>query len=462
MSITQAHQGLGGWRLALRGGGAVDDFVARVNPWDHVVITPKGLGPQPDLASIKATSVFSGRLDSIDIDGGAVTIGGPSIAVWMGDEAGRGRFANAATSSATQTVGAWLLTILARTGTNLNGLDSGISGFSSPYWQNLQAGNISWELERFITVRQALRDLAALCDRPFEWLVKPNGEIWVEGWAGSPDYTSTVFSFFPEVMLADGIERADGVSSFTSPQTVDVALQVFPAEISVSWDFTTHAARGIARGNGSPPELRSTGTNKDDFGTNGFGFDPAVRIGWDTIVDFDTNETGLLQAAANSVGRLASVRREWTVRAGSSEIVGYLKPGDYVWLHADRLPGIGAMTYANEAEDWAGINAASDPITARIPQAANVSVGGRSVYPVRGRVESITWPCSDRFDVWWASTWDGSGDVYLINDFVDFDPEGPAEIDVNGAKPRWQMQRKYLGSTLARSFNLQANDKAAR
>jgi hypothetical protein len=33
---------------------------------------------------------------------------------------------------------------------------------------------------------------------------------------------------------------------------------------------------------------------------------------------------------------------------------------------------------------------------------------------------------------------------------------------VNGTKPRWQMQRKVLGSTISRSFNLQANDKAAR
>jgi hypothetical protein len=457
VSVTQTHQGLGGFSLALRSGGAADDFVARLNPWDHILITPKGIGPQPDLASVKATSLFSGRIDQLDMDGGSVTIGGPSIAVWMGDEAGRGRYADAATAASTTGVSNWLLVIFTRAGSNVNGLTT-----STEYWQNLQSGNIAWEIERFVTVRQALDDLAALCDRPFEWLVKPNGEIWIEGWAGSPDYTRTVFSFFPEVMLADGLERTDGVSTFTSPQSADVPLQVFPSDISVTWDFSTHAARGIARGNGSPAELRSTGTNKNTYDTNGFGFDPSVRIGWDTIVDFDTNEPGVIQAAANSVGRLASIRREWTVQAGSSEIVGYVKPGDYVWLHADQLPGIGAMTYANEAEDWAGINAVTDPAVARVSQAANVSVGGRTLHPVRGRVESMSWPVSDRFDVWFASTWDGSGEVRLINDLVDFDPEGPASIDVNGTKPRWQMQRKYLGTTISRSFSLQANDKAAR
>jgi len=457
VTITQTHQGLGGWQLALRSGGAVDDFVARVNPWDHIIITPKGLGPQPDLASLKATSVFSGRLDSVEMDGGSVTIGGPSVAVWMGDEAGRGRFPDAVATATTQSVSDWILTIFLRAGTNGNGLVS-----TPAWWQNLQSGSILWEIERFVTIRQQLDDLAALCDRPFEWLVKPSGEIWIEGWAGSPDYTRTVFSFYPEVMLADGMERSDGMSSFTSPQTADVPMQVFPADISCSWDFSAHAARGIARGNGSPPDLRSTGTNKNTFGTNGFGFDPSIRIGWDSLVDFDTNEPGLLQAAANSVGRLASIRREWSVQAGSSELVGYVKPGDYIWLHADRLPGLGAMTYANEAEDWAGINSATDPITARVPQAANVNVGGRNVYPVRGRVESMTWPCSDRFDVWVASTWDGTGDVRLINDFVDFDPEGPVSIDVNSSKPRWQMQRKIWGVTISRSVDLNANSKAAR
>jgi hypothetical protein len=458
VSVTQTHQGLGGFTLALRPGGAANDYVARLNPWDHLIVTPKGLGPQPDLASIKATSVFSGRIDQVDIDGGAITVGGPSIAVWLGDEAGRGKYPDAVSFPGNVSPATWLGEIFTRAGVNVNGLTSAPAN-----WQNLQTGTITWQLQRFVTVRQSLDELASLCDRPFEWLVRPSGEIFIEGWVGANiDYTRTIFSWFPEVLLADGMSRTDGVSTWTSPQTAQVPLQVFPADIAVSWDFTGHAARGIARGNGSPAELRSTGTNKNDFNTNGFGFNPANRIGWDTIVDFDTNETGVLQAAANSVGRLASIRREWTVSAGSSELVAFLKPGDYVWINADQLPGIGAMTYAEEAEIWAGINAASDPAAVRTTQAPNVSVGGAAIYPARARVESMTWPCSDRWDYWHASTWDGTGDVRLINDLIDYDPEGPVSLDVNGTKPRWQMQRKVLGSTISRSFNLQANDKAAR
>lgn len=475
MSVTQAHQGLGGWTLNLRAGGAVDEFVSRLNPWDHVLITPRGLGPQPDLGSVKATSVFSGRVDQLEMDGGSVTLGGPSIAVWMGDEAGRGRYPTNDVSpdirTLTGAVGTgWFASIFARAGSNLNGLFLG-------RYQNVQSGTFAWEIERFATVRQNLDDLAALMDRPYEWLVLPSGEIVIEGWRGSGlsglgptstgvastiDYTNTLFSFFPEVLLGDAMPRTEGVSSWTSPQTAQVPLQVFPADIAVSWDFSAHAARGISRGNGSPVELRSTGTDKDDYNTNGFSFDPTNRIGWDTIVDFDTNETGLLQAAANSVGRLASIRREWTVTAGSSELVGFVRPGDYVWLHADRLPGIGSMTYANEAEDWAGINDVSDPAVARIPQAANVNVGGANLYPVRGRVESMQWPCSDRWDYWYASTWAGDGEVRPINGLIDFDVEGPVSFDVNGTKPRWQMQRKVLGATVPRSFDLQANSRKAR
>ena len=474
MSVTQVHQGLGGWQLQLRTGGGADDFVARLNPWDHVFITPRGLGPQPDLQSLKQTALFAGRLDEVEVDAGSMSIGGPGVAVWLGDEAGRGRYPD---SGQTQTVLAldgvlgWLNLIFGPiAGQNLNGLFLG-------NWQNLPTNNFGWEFGRFTTARQKIDELAQLADRPFEWLVLPSGEVQIEGWRPSGrsgfgpgvtgtsstiDYTRTLFAFFPQVMLDDGGERIDGTSDWTLPQVAQVPVQCFPADVAVKWDFSAHAARGIARGNDNGTPLRSTGTNKDDRNTNGFSYDPSVRIGWDTIVDFDTTVTGELDAAAASVARLASIRREWTVQALSTDVVGALKPGDYVWVHSDRLPGIGSMTYANEADEWAGINDPSDPIVARIPQAANVNVGGRNVYPARARVDSMTWPVTDRFDVWYAQTWDGSGQVRNINDLVDFEPEGPVDVDCNATKPRWQLQRKVLGTTFARNFDLDANSKKAR
>jgi hypothetical protein len=470
VTVSQTHLGIGGWRLALRYGGATDDFVARINPWDHVLITPRGLGPQPNLASIKATAVFSGRLDEVDIDGGTVTIGGPSTAVWMGDEAGRGRFPDQGQAATTTLIYGglgWFDYIFNASGSNLNGLTLG-------KWQNLQTGNFTWEFERFATVRQRLDELSALCDRPFEWIVLPSGEIQIEGWVPSGrsgngaadsgansaiDYTNTIFTYLPEVLLGDGLERTDGVSAWANP-TTQRPLQVFPAEVGVNWDFSLHAARGISRG--SDGTVRSTGTQKNTYETNGYGFDPSVRIGWDTIVDYDTTDTTLLQSAANQVGRLASIRREWSVVGGSSELVGFVKAGDYVWVHSDRLPGVASMTYADEAEAWAGVGASSDPAVYRVPQAANVNVGGRNLYPVRGRVQAIEWPVSDRFDVWLARTWDGSGDVELLNPLVDFDPEGPCTIDINASRPRWQMQRKVFGSTISRAVNLQANSPDVR
>lgn len=462
MSVNQVHQGLGGWTLNLRAGGAADDFIARVSPWDHIAVVPKGLGPQPSLESIKNTAVFTGRLDAVDVDGGSVQLSGPSTAVWLGDESGRGRFPNNAVTETTQTVDVWLQVLIwgvggLRPGTNLNGLFPGTV-------QNMQASpSITWEIPRFYTVRQQMDELASLCDRPFEWRVRPNGAVDVEGWSSVADFTRTIFAYLPRVLLADGLPRTDGMSQWGITQ---LPLQVFPADISVSWDFSQFAARGIARGNDNGTPLASTGTEKDGTatrpGVNGYSFDPAVRVGWDTIVDFDTKESGPLQQAANSVGRLASIRREWTVSAGSSEIVGYLQPGDYLWIHADDIPGIGSLTYAQEQEEWASLGSGTDPATKRFGQAANVNVGGRNIYPVQGRVDSMSWACSDRWDYWLLRTADGSGDVEQITSLVDFDPEGPATIDVNGNKPRWQMQRQMFGRTLARSVSLDANSPTNR
>jgi len=474
VSVTQAHQSLSGWSLPLHTGGATDDFIARLSPFDHIFIVPRGVGPQPSLSSLREVAIFSGRIDGVEMDGGSTVLSGPSLAVWMGDESGRGAYPTSGVSQTIRTLTGplgtgWLASIFARAGSNLNGLYLG-------RYQNLQSGVFGWQIERFATVRQNLDELAGLMDRPYEWIVKPNGEIQLEGWVGNGlagfgptstgvtepiDYRRTLFDFFPRVLFGEGEATAGGSSSWTQPQTVSVPLQVVPASVAVSWDFSNHVARGIAIGNGAPPDVKSTGTNKNLRGTNGFGLG-GERIGWDTVVNFETNAPGELQAAANSVGRLASIRRSWTVSALSTDVVGTLKPGDYVWIHSPSLPGLASLTYGNEAEDWAGINDVSDPITARVPQAANVAVGGRNIYPARARVESMDWPVTDRFDVYHVATWNGTEDVTLLNSMVDFEPDGPVSVDCNGAKPRWQLQQKALGITFARSFDLSANSRRAR
>jgi hypothetical protein len=468
VTVTQVHQGLGGWTLNLRSSGAADDFLARVNPWDHVLVTPRGLGPEPSFASVKAAALFAGRLDQVKVDGGSVEMSGPSIAVWLGDEAGNGSFPNVASGLLTSVIYSglgWMGVIYGAAGLNLNGLYVGA-------WQNLQRTQIAWEHQRFKTARQNTQELAELMDVPWEWRVLPTGEIQFEGWApagrsgiGSAagadtaiDYTTTLFSYLPRVMLSADLGRLEGQSAWTTPTEASLPLQVFPSEVAVNWDFSGFAARGVAQG--STGTVRSTGTSKDTYGTNGYSYDPTVRTSWDTLVDFDTSDVGLLQVAANSVGRLATIRREWTVETLNSDVVGFVAPGDYVWVHSDALVGIGAMTYAQEQEEWAGIDAATNPAISRFPQAVNVGVGGQPVYPARARVQSMDWPVSDKYDVWWAKTWDGTGDVDLLSPYVDWDPEGPVRIDCNGAPPRWQMQRKQFGITLARGVNLNANTRS--
>lgn len=471
MTVTQVHQGLGGWTLNLLP-GVSDEFLARVRPWSHFFVCPKSTVLKPALGTVQSTALFSGRLDQVQADGGSVQLAGPSIAVWMGDEAGNGRFPDAAQAAATTALHGsfgWFNVIFGAAGSNLNGLSLGT-------WQNVQRGNLTWEIERLITVRQKLDRLNELMDRPFEWVVLPSGEIQIEGWvvagrSGSGrtdngadttlDYTTTLFNYFPRVLLGAGLPRGDGNSTWTTPQAATVPMTVFPADIGVTWDYSQFAARGISRG--SNGTVRSTGTTKNDYETNGYSFDPATRIEWDTIVDFDTTDTTLLQTAATSVGRLATGRREWSVEAGGAELVGYVRPGDWLWLHSDALPpGLGSLTYADEEEFWAGVDAATDPATQQRTNTAEVKVYGRNLYPVRARVQSMDWAISDRFDVFYCDTWSGSSNVELINHLVDWDVEGPVKIDCNGNPPRWQMQRKALGTTVAKSVDLNANTRNAR
>lgn len=471
MTVTQVHQGLGGWSLNLRTGMS-DEFLARVRPWGHFFVCPKSTVLKPELGTVKSTALFAGRLDQVQADGGSVELSGPSVAVWMGDESGNGRYPDtgqaAATNSVYGTFG-WFSNLATKTGMNLNGLFFGT-------WQNVERGTFTWEYERFLTYRQKLEQLAELQDKPYEWVVLPTGEIQVEGWVAAGrsgygptdsgadttiDYTSTLFNYYPRVLLGDGLNRGDGNSTWTTPQAATVPMTVFPADIGLTWDYSQFAARGISRG--TDGTVRSTGTTKNDYETNGYSFAPATRIGWDTIVDFDTTNTTLLQQAANSVGRLASGRREWSVTAGGAELVGYVRPGDWLWLHSDSLPpGLASLTYADEEEFWAGVGTSTDPAVYQRTNTAEVKVYGRNLYPVRARVQSMDWAISDRFDVFYCDTWSGSTQVELINQFVDWDVEGPVRIDCNGNPPRWQMQRRVLGITVAKSVSLDANTRSAR
>lgn len=448
MPVTQTHQALGGFTINLRGGGVSDEFVSRVEPWDHIYVVPKALGPQPNFASLRGASIFTGRIDELDVDSGGVSVSGPSNAVWMGDDQGNGRQLTS-TTTASLTLRQWF--------DSLAFIDLAVNGnFGYSTQQNLQAGTVTWTREAYKTFRQYLGELQDLCDIPFEWYMLPSHFLAIEGFINA-DLTSTIPAWYPYVAVGDTFDRTEGMSRYS---TFDRQLDVFNGDISVSWDFSGFASRAFAIGNNTPPTVRTNA--KPNFGETPKGL-ALANFTWDTAIDAQTDVTGQLDALARTTAQFASVRRQWNVSAGSAEIAFRLKPGDWIWLHAENLPGLGSLTYAQEQSEWAGVDAATDPTTARFPDAAFVNIAGRNVYPVRARVSSMEWPVTDRWhDVYWVSTWNGSGDVTLLNPWMDWDQDGPASIECNASKPKWNLLVPTAETLAGRVRETSANVTASR
>jgi hypothetical protein len=447
--VTETHQGIGGWNLRVRPGAEGNEVTQLINQWDHVYIVPTGVGSNPTFGSLRETAIFAGRVDQLQAGRDGVEIGGPSIAVWLGDEQGNGPVAES-----TATFNDPLNTII---GSAAFTTILGWGGLTLGTRQNMPTGNISWVRGAYKTIRAYYQELQDLVSIPFEWIVRPNGNVDIEGWT-TTDYTATLFDFYPNLMISDALVRSAAMSNYGF---LERALQVFPGDISVNWDFSRWAARCYAFGNNNPPTIRNN-NQKVNFGL--VGNNPALNtVQWDTIIDGQTDVTSQLDVLAAQTNRYASIRREWTVEASSAEVRFFVKPGDFVWLHATNLPGIGSMTYAQEQSEWAGVNAATDPATARFADAANVSVGGRPVYPVRARVSSIDWPvCDSLFDVYLVNTWDGTGNVTLLNPYLDWDADTGVSMDCNANRPMWQLLVPTAETYSGRVRQTFANRRRAR
>jgi hypothetical protein len=448
MPVTQSHQSLGGFSIRLRPGGPSNEFVARVNPWDHIFVVPKALGPQPSYASIRETAIFAGRIDELDVDSSGASVSGPSNAVWMGDAQGNGGTGLGTEGPTAKTLNQWLTTGLINATLVALGLSWG-------RLQNLQTTNITFFRDQLKTVRRWVSELQELCDIPFEWIVNPDGTVDIEGFITN-NFEDLIFAWYPYVAIGDTFERTEGISRYA---TFDRQLQVFGGEISATWDFSNIARTGVAVGNNSPPTVRVL-DRPTSILPGRFNLGPLDA--WATVSDAQTDVTAQLDAVAKITAQYATIRREWTVSGGSAEVAFHLKPGDWIWLHADNLPGLGSLTYAQEQSDWSSVDAASSPDQRRFPDGSFVNIAGRTVQPVRARVSGIEWPVTDRWhDVYWVSTGDRSGDVTLLNAWMDWDADGPATIECNAAKPKWQLLVPTAETRFGRARETFRNVRAA-
>lgn len=438
MSVTQTHMAASGFDVALRDTGMIADVLGRVNPYDHIAIVPKALDVTPNLRNITNVATFVGRLDQIEADGGSVVLSGPGIAVWLGDGSGRGAFPSAALSNTDATVANHLANNMPPL---TNGLRRGVTA-------NLQTAQVRFRRDRFVTWRQAFDNLSEQCDVTMEWRVNPNGTVDIDGFS-TTNRANLIFQFQPSVVLTDSMTRMQG-------QSLRGDIAVIPADIGVSWDFSQFAARGVAVGRDSTT-IRTPANQKPTLA--GFGFDPTVALDWDVVVDAELSLNGQLDALALTAARAASVQRQWSVSAGDSELARLLRPGDWVWVHTESLPGVGSMTIAEEQSEWAmGVDASLQ----RRSKAFQINVAGRSIHPAKARVAALTWPISSAWDVFLLSTFDGSADVLKLSPYVEYEPEGPVDIDCNAPKPQWQLQTFEGDMRFRRSSNINRNVRASR
>lgn len=366
--INEALMATGSWSLTLRPETPWEQVKALGdNLLDHVAITPVRLSGSPSSSTVLSKARFTGRLDLWDPGerGTPAKIGGPGIAVWMGDQDGKGEFFLG--GSGLVLVGSSMASFLTTyfTAARANGLTLG-STYSLP----TGAGNvITYSANEHTTLRKVVDDVRVMMDTEVEWRVKPNGatDFAAAGATG-------VFVQTPTVVISKDLQDFDGSYTMLQATTLrysrDAAAFATEVDVYESTDITYSASSSR-----SAPK--------------GFDGSTAAKLRkWESSSSTSATNKGY-QAAMILARQNTQYRFDVAVRV--VDIGAHLIPGDYVYLYN---PENGLYDTSNKVQ------------------------AGREIHPLKVRCVGVSWPVQAGMGVYRIASQGGTNTVTDLTDYV--------------------------------------------
>lgn len=306
MPVTEVLRAMGSWTLTIKPEIPRDTWDA-LGYFGHVAIMAGPMDPRVSKDSLLDAARYVGVLREKD-NADTYTLGGPGMAMWLGDEDGKGSVIESLVTLTAQTFENSVRAILPpATSAILEGTYFTLGG--APFTGTFQ----------YITQREALNYLADTMGG--DWKVRGSGVL-------DTGPSASLFVVNPVVAV---VRRNSGV---------DMAMRAYPGSMATAQDMADFTTRVVLLGTEGEATI-VTGTADINPVLNPFLdiHGNAVRL-TRFISETATDTTNAAARAALQLNRFLNSRDAITLSTSEYDVKGTAQVGDYVWVYDPEL-GVG-------------------------------------------------------------------------------------------------------------------------
>jgi hypothetical protein len=395
-----------------------------------VVVTPNRIYDAGiSRTALLANARYTGMIRSRDREGTSVSFGGPSIFALLGDESGKGPtlltcqwpasggndLADVwSTAAASPAYGLFNTSLpLGR----VNGLTAGTVWDNFTLTTTFSVNTYNSNLDSMVTRWGVIEELAEEDpSTPYEFRVNADGSVDV-GKSGTT--TAGFVTVTPKALVWSGPSSTepDGTAVIGGTISVHEDADDWISSVRVYYNYS---------GNIDP--FTSTTTVDRTHSYKDFGGSAALFMAI-VLADAQAPDSTAAKSGANIA--LAEQAARYTVTADCEsrpDLHRYARPGDYVYAYD---PDVGL----DKGFSWN-------------TGAFEAVVGGVTINPAKGRIQSIEWPITEGMGVYLCSnTW---GTITDASEWVDFE-DGTTRIDLGESIRKQNLQNLVKSSNWKRS-----------
>jgi len=373
MAVKEVLQALGSWDLNLTE-DIPRDLLDVLDFFGHIAIVPGRLDPVQYGDNLLTSARYVGVLRERDL-GDQYKLSGVSMALWLGDEDGKGAVYEAPVELTAQTFANSVRALLPSSGAVTEGTLSSVPGTYTGRHQ-------------FQDPRTAITYVCGVFTtdetNPVEWKVNGNGTL-------DAGPISSLYVTSPQCVI----------SSVAAGYDMDLTAMggSFGYQKDTE-DFTTRVVL-LAEGEG---DQIATGSADISGGLNPYKDIHGNAVKLTRLVSESDTSTGNADTRAQlQLNRFTSPRDALTLAASDYDIKGSFQVGDYVWVY--------------------------DPDSGLYDTSQEITFRGQRINPIKIRVSETQWPITDGHTVAYR---DRTGTWYDLTDYVQFEADGNTSITVGG------------------------------
>ena len=380
MTVKEVLKALGSWDIKLKG-SVPRDVLDAIDHFGHVAIVPGRLDPDQYGDNLLTTARYVGvvRTKTIGDDGRTnapndnIAVGGPGMAMWLGDEDGKGSVYENAITPASASFATTINMLLPASGAGAVTAGT-IYSVSGTY-----TGRHIYETPR--TAINYLCDTMSTTAIPVAWRVNGNGSL-----DAGPE--SNLFVTNPTCVI---VSRDAGE---------DMTMRALPGSMDVTRDVEDYTTRVVllAEGEGSSivtgaADVSPATAYKDIHGH-------ALTM-TRLVSESDTSTGNAATRAQLQLSRFTSTRNALQLSTADYDVHGTFQVGDRVWVYN---PEAGLVDAQNE-----------------------IVFRGQRLNPIKLQVTETSWAVTAGYTVAYRAA---DGTWTDLTDYVDFETDGTASVTV--------------------------------